>query len=168
MQNRYICYEMIVPKPVQAAVCAGFFNNLRSFQQPRAAFFLAVRMSVYLDLMMVLSLDLDLGWCWFRFGLSLVLWLFLYMACKSMHLHSSHGVPCRAGENSCQPSVNSHGFQVRRRAGRLRPPLTGSRISQAGASNPPLYYKVAATVALLASVCYTAEDAVDWFPALTA
>ncbi|MBQ2141286.1 MAG: hypothetical protein II433_09365, partial [Acidaminococcaceae bacterium] len=39
---------------------------------------------------------------------------------------------------------------------------------EAGASDPPLYYKVAATVALLASVCYTAEDAVDWFPALTA
>ena len=24
MQNRYICYETIVPKPVQAAACAGF------------------------------------------------------------------------------------------------------------------------------------------------
>ena len=32
----------------------------------------------------------------------------------------------------------------------------------------PLYYKAAATVARLASACYTAEDAVDWFPPLTA
>ena len=105
MQNRYICYETIVPKPVQVTACAGFFNNLRSFQQPRAAFFLAVRMSVYLDLMMFLSLDLYLGWCWFRFGLSLVLWLCLYMACKPMHLHSQHrtatrGQPKSGGETA--------------------------------------------------------------------
>ena len=74
---------------MQAAACAGFFNNLRSFQQPRAAFFLAVRMDLFLSLKVFLSLDLNLGWCWFRFGLCLVLWmwLYLYMACKSMHLH---------------------------------------------------------------------------------
>ena len=50
--------------------------------------------------------------------------------------------------------------------GRLRVGFCFRKV--AGASDPPLYYKVAATVALLASVCYTAEDAVDWFPALTA
>ena len=72
---------------MQAAACAGFFNSLRSFQQPRAAFFLAVRMDLFLSLKVFLSLDLNLGWCWFRFGLILVLWLYLYMACKSMHLH---------------------------------------------------------------------------------
>ena len=39
----------------------------------------------------------------------------------------------------------------------------------AGRGKPlPLYYKAAATVARLASACYTAEDAVDWFPPLTA
>ncbi len=95
MQNRYFCYEKIVHKPAQAAVCAGFFNNFESFQQPRAAFWLAVRMDLFLSLKVFLSLDLYLGWCWFRFGLSLVLWLCLYMACKPMHLHSQHRTATR-------------------------------------------------------------------------
>ena len=46
-------------------------------------------------------------------------------------------VPCRTWLNLCQCSANSQLVIICRRAGRLRPPLTESRISQAGASNPP-------------------------------
>ena len=38
------------------------FNNLRSFQQPRAAFFLAVRGCLNVDFAVFLALDLDLVW----------------------------------------------------------------------------------------------------------
>ena len=55
------------------------FNSLQSFQQPRAAFFLAVRMDVVLDLMMVLNLDLYLGW----YGLC------LYLVCVRIQTYTN-------------------------------------------------------------------------------
>ena len=70
------------------------FLRFQHFQQPRSAFFLAVRMDFVMDLRMVLRLDLDLdlrldldlGSCWSV--LELCLCLCLYLACKPMHLHS--------------------------------------------------------------------------------
>ena len=58
--------------PVQAS---GF----QHFQQPRAAFFLAVRMDMVLTLRMVLSLDLYLGWYGLCLCLKLYLYLYLYL-----------------------------------------------------------------------------------------
>ena len=46
-------------------------QSFQHFQQPRAAFFLAVRMDLILRLRVFLSLDLDLGWVWSVSGLGL-------------------------------------------------------------------------------------------------
>ena len=64
------------------------FNNLRSFQQPRAAFWLAVRMDVFLDLRVFLRLDLDLG-CVCVWGCGCVCIWYTFV-CVRMHLHPSY------------------------------------------------------------------------------
>ena len=46
--------------------------------------------------------------------------------------------PCRTHRLHCRSRANPQSVTARRRAGRLRPPLTGSRIPQAGASQPAL------------------------------
>ena len=56
-------------------------QSFQHFQQPRAAFFLAVRMDLFLSVRVFLSLDLGCGWAVFRLELG------LYLVCKHMHLH---------------------------------------------------------------------------------
>ena len=68
-------------------------QGFQHFQQPRAAFFLAVRMDLFLNVRVFLRLDLDLGWAVAGSGLVLRLELYLYLVCKHMQLHSAAPLP---------------------------------------------------------------------------